>query len=52
MGLAGMIGLSFVNIFWPSQRLFNIWLYGGLVLFSAFVLYDTQKLIHNAKAKP
>jgi len=32
--------------------LFNIWLYGGLLLFSAFVLYDVQKLIHNAKTKP
>jgi FtsH-binding integral membrane protein len=51
MGLAGMIGLSLVNIFWPSKALFNIWLYGGLMLFSAFILYDTQKLIHNAKTR-
>jgi FtsH-binding integral membrane protein len=52
MGLAGMIGISFMQMFWPSQALFNVWLYGGLVLFSAFVLYDVQKLIHHAKSKP
>jgi FtsH-binding integral membrane protein len=38
-------------MFWPSQALFNIWLYGGLILFSAFTLYDVQKLIHAAKSK-
>ncbi len=52
MGCAAMIGISFMNMFWPSQALFNIWLYGGLVLFSAFTLYDVQKLIHAAKGKP
>ena len=51
MCCAGMIGLSFAQMFWPSQALFNIWLYGGLVLFSAFTLYDVQKLIHAAKGK-
>ena len=51
MGLAGMIGISLVNIFWPSKALFNIYMYGGLVLFSGFVLYDTQKIIYNAKIK-
>ena len=51
MCCAGMIGLSLVQMFWPSPALFNIWLYGGLVLFSAFTLYDVQKLIHAAKTK-
>lgn len=27
----------------------NIQLYGGLALFSAYVLYDTQKIMYNAK---
>jgi FtsH-binding integral membrane protein len=52
IGLGGMIGLGLVNMFWPSPVLFNVWLYGGLLLFSAFVLYDIQKIIHNAKMKP
>jgi len=45
MGLAGMIGLGLVNMFWSNKHLFNIWLYGGLALFGLFVLYDTQKII-------
>lgn len=52
MGLGGMIGIGLLGMFYPSQALFNIWLYGGLVLFSAFVLYDTQKIIVNAKRLP
>jgi FtsH-binding integral membrane protein len=52
MCCAGMVGVSLMQMFWPSKALFNIWLYGGLVLFSAFTLYDVQKLIHAAKTKP
>ena len=51
MGCAGMIGISLLSMFYPSPAIFNIWLYGGLVLFSAFVLYDVQKIIHNAKTR-
>jgi FtsH-binding integral membrane protein len=49
MGCAGMLGIGLASMFWPSPALFNIWLYGGLVLFSAFTLYDVQKIIHRAK---
>jgi growth hormone-inducible transmembrane protein len=31
--------------------LYNIWLYGGLLLISAYTLHDVQKIIHNAKSK-
>jgi len=51
MCCAGLIGVSFAQMFWPSPALFNIWLYGGLLLFSAFTLFDVQKIIHNAKTK-
>ena len=52
MALAGMVGLSVLSMFRPSPMLTNIWLYGGLLLFSAYVLYDTQKLMKNAKTRP
>lgn len=52
MGCAALIGLGFVNMFWPSPALFNLYMYGGLLLFSAFTLYDVQKIIHSAKSKP
>lgn len=27
----------------------NIWLYGGLVVFGGFTLYDVQKILHHAR---
>ena len=40
-----------ISMFWPSPALMNIYMYGGLVLFGGFVLYDTQKIVFNAKRK-
>lgn len=40
MGCAGLLGVGLMSMFYPSPALYNIWLYGGLVLFSAFTLYD------------
>ncbi|TNV76556.1 hypothetical protein FGO68_gene8593 [Halteria grandinella] len=52
MALAGMLGIGIASLIWPnSPGLFSIWLYGGLLLFGAFVLFDTQKVIFNAKLK-
>ncbi len=37
----------------PGSMMFSglhaVYMYGGLVLFGAFLLYDTQKIIHNAE---
>jgi len=52
MGFGVIFGLGIVSMFWPSPALFNIYLYGGLLLFGAFMLYDMQKIIYNAKLKP
>lgn len=51
IGLGAMIGAGLINMFWPSKVLFNFWLYGGLFLFGAFVMYDVQKMMYNAKRK-
>lgn len=52
IGLGGMLGVSMLSMFYPgSAMLTNIWLYGGLGLFGAFVLYDTQKIIEKAKTR-
>lgn len=48
VGLCGLIGTSLVNMFWPSPLMSNLIVYGGLMLFGGFVLYDTQKLLQNA----
>ena len=50
IGLGGMLGVSLLSMLYPgSPALHNMWLYGGLALFSAFTLYDTQKIIYRAK---
>lgn len=41
IGLGGLLGVSLLSIFFPSRALYNVWLYGGLAVFSLFVLYDT-----------
>ena len=42
LGCGALLGVSLLSIVYPgSPALTNIWLYGGLVLFSAFVMYDT-----------
>jgi FtsH-binding integral membrane protein len=50
LGLGGMLGISLLSIVYPgSPALYNIYLYGGLALFSAFMLYDTQNILYRAK---
>jgi FtsH-binding integral membrane protein len=47
--LIGFLGLSFLNMFWPSKFAHSILLYGGLALFSALVAVDTQNMIERAR---
>ena len=51
IGMGAMLGVGLVSMFYPSPALYNFWLYGGLLLFSAVTLYDMQKIVYNAKMK-
>merc|ERR1712135_141817 len=59
--LACGLGVVFVSsigsAFFPptgavGMSLYSIAMYGGLVLFGAFLLYDTQKIIKKAETHP
>ena len=52
LGLGGMLGISLLSIVYPQSRaLYNLYLYGGLALFSAFLMYDTQQIMYRAKTE-
>jgi len=46
--LSALCLLSFVNIFFRSLAVFNLQVYGGLLLFCGFVIFDTQLIIEKA----
>jgi len=41
MACGGMMALSMMMMFTNSAAMFNVWLYGGLLLNGALVLYQT-----------
>lgn len=57
MGLGVVFVSSIGTMFLPASTalgagLYSIAMYGGLVLFGMFLLYDTQKIIHRAETHP
>ena len=56
MGLGAVVISSLGAAFLPSAAaatvLHKVSLYGGLVVFSGFMLYDTSRLVDHAKHKP
>ncbi len=44
-----MFFLGLANIFFQSSLIYKVQLYGGLLLFSVFILYDTQLIIAKKK---
>ena len=54
-GLTIMFISTLSSLFIPARfvktlsAIENLWLYGGLALFSGYVLYDTQKLMSRAR---
>ncbi|XP_013789662.1 growth hormone-inducible transmembrane protein-like [Limulus polyphemus] len=57
IGLGVVFASSVGSMFLPPTTalgagLYSISLYGGLILFSFFLLYDTQRIIHSAETYP
>jgi len=57
MGLGIVFCASLGSAFLPPTTamgagLYSVAMYGGLILFGAFMLYDTQKIIHRAERHP
>merc|ERR1719166_119103 len=57
MGLGIVFCASIGSAFLPlttamGAGLYSVAMYGGLILFGAFLLYDTQKIIHRAERHP
>jgi len=57
MGLGVVFCASLGSAFLPPTTamgagLYSVAMYGGLLLFGAFLLYDTQKIIHRAERHP
>lgn len=49
-GLSTLVWMSLLNMLLGSVFLFNINVYGGLLLFSGFVIFDTQLIVERADA--
>jgi len=50
--MSSLMWLSFaglMNIFFRSQMIFDMYIYGILFIFSAFVLYDTQLIVEKRR---
>lgn len=57
IGLGVVFASSIGSAFLPATSalgagLYSMSMYGGLLLFSGFLLYDTQKIMHRAEAHP
>ncbi|XP_033004668.1 growth hormone-inducible transmembrane protein [Lacerta agilis] len=57
VGFGLVLASSLGSMFFPPTTafgagLYSVAVYGGLVLFSLFLLYDTQKVVHRAETQP
>ncbi len=46
-GMSMLFWMAFLNIFFQSQLLFQAYIWGGLLLFCGFVMWDTQMIIEK-----
>mmetsp|Transcript_11458 Transcript_11458/g.12970 ORF Transcript_11458/g.12970 Transcript_11458/m.12970 type:complete len:109 (+) Transcript_11458:217-543(+) len=52
LALCSLIGLSAINIIYPTSFMMSVYLYSGIFIFGALLLIDTRQLIDNAKTRP
>jgi len=48
-GLSTLFWLGFLNLFFQSQLIFQVYLWGGLLLFCGFIMWDTQMIIEKRR---
>lgn len=48
-GLSWLCLLGFMNIFFRSQLIWDFYLHAGLLVFCAFILYDTQLIVEKKR---
>lgn len=48
-GLSTLFWLGLINIFFQSQLLFQVYLWGGLLVFCGFIVWDTQMIIEKKR---
>lgn len=48
-GLSTLFWLGFMNIFFQSQLIFQVYLWAGLLIFCGFIVFDTQMIIEKRR---
>jgi len=48
-GLSTLFWLGLINLFFQSQLLFQVYIWGGLLVFCGFIVWDTQMIIEKKR---
>merc|ERR1712048_610683 len=48
-GLSALFWMGLLNLFFQSQLIFQVYLWGGLLLFCGFIMWNTQVIIEKRR---